>query len=112
MWAGGRTWAKVEYWKGTPESILERWAIHEEWVLTAKNTVPVHSLRYEDLCVDPAGQLKEVFGYLALAMPAEATTAVDAQTEREADRKHASFQLPRCRRAERIMELFGYDPSP
>lgn len=111
MVTAGRKWAKVGYWNGTPESILERWAIHEEWVLAAKDVAPVHSLRYEDLCADPVGQLGRVFGFLGLAMPPEMTTAVDTQTERGADGKHASFQLPRCRRAEQIMELCGYNPS-
>lgn len=111
MVAGGRTWSKVEYWKDTPESIFERWAIHEEWVLAAKETVPVHSLRYEDLCTDPVGQLGKVFEFLGLTMPAAAATVIDSQTKRGADDKHISFQLPRHRRAERIMELFGYCPS-
>jgi len=111
MVAAGETWAKVGYWKGTPESILERWAIHEEWVLAAKDVAPVHSLRYEDLCADPAGQLGKVFEFLGLAMPSEATTGVEARTERGTDRKHDSFQLPRCKRAERVMDLFGYELS-
>jgi hypothetical protein len=109
--ATGNTWAKVEYWKGTPESVLERWATHEEWVLAAKETLPVHSLRYEDLCADPASQLERVFGFLGLKMPANAATLVEAHTKRGTEQKHASFPLPRCSRAERIMELFGYDPT-
>jgi Sulfotransferase family len=111
MVTGGRTWAKIEYWKGSPETILERWAIHEEWVLAAKDLVPVHSLRYEDLCADPASHIEKVFGFLGLTMPSKAMKVVDTQTKRGTDSKHTSFQLPRCRRAEQIMEVFGYNPS-
>ena len=112
MVAAGGNWANpVQYWKGSVESILERWAIHEEWVLAAKATDPVHSLRYEDLCADPPGELGKVFGFLGLTMPVEAAPVVDAHTDRDADRKHSSFELPRSTRAERIMELFGYEPS-
>jgi hypothetical protein len=112
MLAGGRTWAKVDYWTGSPESILERWAIHEEWVLAAKDAVPVHSLRHEDLCADPAGEIERVFEFLGLAMPAEAASVIESQTEPGQERKHGSFQLPRSTRAERIMELYGYELSP
>jgi hypothetical protein len=109
MVAQGGMWAYVEYWKGTPASILRRWAIHEEWALAVKDTAPVHSLRYEDLCANPIGEMGKVFGFLELTIPAEATSVIDAETKREANRKHTSFPLPRCRRAERIMESFGYN---
>ena len=73
MSKAAKEWGKIgpSYWKGTPHAILERWAIHEEWVLQAKstNTSQIYTLRLEDLCADPIGETTKLFRFLDLESP-------------------------------------------
>jgi hypothetical protein len=113
MVAAGRTRAKVEYWKAPPDVILERWAIHEEWVLAVKaQGAPVFSLRFEDLCANPAAGMAQVFEFLGLTLPQEITTDLQGLTRQDENRKHESFRLPCSERAEKVMEHYGYRRAP
>jgi hypothetical protein len=107
----GRTWAKVAYWRdGSPAEILERWAIHEEWVLALRDRgdIPVFSLRFEDLGADPVAQMAELFAFLGLAMPPGLASAIRAATRADTNQKHAAFPLPASPRARAVMDRYGY----
>jgi hypothetical protein len=101
-----------EYWKGTPAQILERWAVHEEWVLEAKSWGGgrVHSLRMEDLCEEPVRRMREVFEHLEVDVPENMDDTIRASVRRDPNEKYRSFSLPALPAAERIMRLYHYTP--
>jgi hypothetical protein len=112
MVGAGRTWAQVEYWRQPPDFVLERWAIHEEWVLAAKaQGAPVVSLRFEDLCANPAAKMAQVCEFLGLGLPQEIIPTIQGQTRPDENRKHESFRLPRSEQVEKVMEHYGYRPD-
>jgi hypothetical protein len=109
MVSAGRTWSRVEYWKESPEVILRRWAIHEEWVLAAQTQgVPFFSLRFEDLCANPSATMAVLFEFLGLCVPEGIMASIEAQTRQAENRKHECFMLPRSEHAETIMRHYGY----
>ncbi len=111
MAKAAKTWKVVpEYWKGTPEDLLERWAIQEEWVLAAKSEpgAMIHTLRMEDLCQRPVDEMAAVFTFLDLEMPDGAPKRIARFIDPDPGRKHQSFTLPTSPRASQIMELYGY----
>jgi hypothetical protein len=76
-----QTWAMVAYWsRGSTTSLLERWAVHEEWVLAIKARHPVLTVRFEDLTASPATEMRRVFTYLGLPWSATLAAAVKALT--------------------------------
>jgi hypothetical protein len=99
-----------QYWKTTPQHILERWAIHEEWVLQAKSleTSPIHTLRLEDLCKEPVQTMAELFDFLEVETPPGITEPIRELTNPIPNRKYESFSLPILPRAARIMQCYSY----
>lgn len=75
-----KSWGGIapQYWEKTPQDILERWAIHEEWVLQAKalGAHPIYTLRLEDLCQEPSKKTAELFNFLELEMPTGITDQI------------------------------------
>jgi hypothetical protein len=113
MIEASKTWNKEsvpDYWKGTPQQILERWAIHEEWVLQIKSNLPnkVHTIRLEDLAEDPVRVLSGTFGFLGLDLPPDTEELYSAWVWKKPNQRHQSFDLPISDRAYRIMEIYGY----
>lgn len=107
-----RRWAeKPEYFKGLPEQILEQWAVHEEWVLEAKQS-EAHSIltvRLEDLWADSVGTMSGVLNFLDLKMTdAFAELIPQLVYPKDPNLKYSSFPLPEVPRARRIMELYSY----
>jgi len=108
MAAAGAGWGRVQYWQGSIETILERWAIHEGWVLQAKKNSPVMTVRFEDLTEKPSQVMSEVFDFLGLTLDAATADEMMGSTEAGANEKYNDAELPRLERAERIMKLYGY----
>lgn len=107
-----RTWNRgvPQYWRQLPEDVLERWVIHEEWVLQAKSleTSPIHTLRLEDLCEEPVKKMAELFDFLELETPPGIAESICQLTNPTPNRKYESFNLPISPRAARIMQCYGY----
>jgi hypothetical protein len=101
-------WAHVQYWQRSLSEILERWAIHEEWVLQAKKTSPVLTVRFEDLIQRPREIMSDMFKFLDLTLSAEVAEAIARSTSSDANEKYEGVELPRLERAEAIMKLYGY----
>jgi|GEM_PF-1058388 len=100
-----------DYFRGTVEEVLERWAIHEEWVLRMKETDAgaIFTVRLEDLWREPHAIAGRLLDFLEL----ETTDDFAAQIPqlihpRDPNEKYASFALPEVARASRIMEIYGY----
>lgn len=111
MEEAGKEWARVAYWKSSPAEILRRWAIHEDWVLTAKaeEGIPVCSLRFEDLCDKPVDTMKDVFNFLDIDMFPEIAETVRNKTSPNPNQKYASYVLPPCPEADHVMDVYGYE---
>ena len=110
MVEAGKEWARVAYWKLSPTEILRRWAINEEWVLGARSEGhPVYTLRFEDLCEKPFESMRTVFDFLDLEMSPEIAEATVKNTSQNPNRKYASFVLPPCTEADKIMSIYGYE---
>jgi hypothetical protein len=110
MVEAGKEWAQVAYWKSSPAEILRRWAIHEEWVLEARSEGhKVCTLRFEDLCEKPFETMKEVFTFLDLEMSPEIAEMVVKNTSPNPNRKYASYILPPCPEADKVMSIYGYE---
>jgi hypothetical protein len=113
MVEAAKTWGShsvPEYWKEASQQILERWAMHEEWVLQVKSRLPnkVHTLRLEDLAEDPVRTMSEVFGFLELDPPSDTEELITDWARRNPNERHQSFDLPISPRAHRIMQSYGY----
>lgn len=107
-----RRWSeKPEYFNGLAEQILEQWAMHEEWVLQAKEreASPILTVRFEDLWSEPVETMSGVLSFLDLEMT-DAFTGLIKQIiyPKDPNIKYASFPLPNLPRAQRIMELYSY----
>lgn len=103
-----------EYFKGTAETILEQWALHEEYALQAKAQEPqaIMTLRLEDLCADPLATMSQVCDFLGLELTDEVVSSIPLLVHyRDPNRKYRSFALPDVPRARRIMELYSYERS-
>lgn len=107
-----RVWDVMpDYFRGSAAQVLERWAIHEEWVLRMKEELgeSVLTLRLEDVWRDPMATADRLLAFLEL----EKTDDFAAQVpqllhRRDPNAKYASFVLPEVPRARRIMEIYGY----
>lgn len=109
-----RRWKVMpDYFRGTPEQILERWAATEEWALRMKEDgADIITVRLEDLWRDPFAVAARILGFLDL----EATDDFTAQIPnlihpRDPNEKYASFALPEVPSAVRMMKLRGYAPG-
>jgi len=62
---GGYIWGKM-----TLEEVVERWTMHEKWVLELKQKYPtcVLDVRYEDLCKDIKSELINIFNFLNVSL--------------------------------------------
>jgi hypothetical protein len=112
MMDAAKNWnVKPKYFDGTAEQILEQWAIHEEWVLQAKEheSSPILTVRLEDLWADPFATTSRILSFLDLEMTAVIAESIPKLVyERDPNQKYASFALPDLPRANRIMEIYGY----
>lgn len=102
MLAAGRSWAKVDYWRGGAAQILARWVQHEQWAQEASRLGHVIDVRFEDLVADPA-VLQRLFGWLDVP-PVEA--ACEPRTDW--NDKYAELQINFSTDAKRIMDHYGY----
>lgn len=100
-----------DYFRGTVEQVLDRWAMNEEWVVRMKESNPgaIFTVRLEDLWREP----HEIAGRLLTFLDLETTDEFAAQIPqlihpRDPNEKYASFALPDVPRARRIMEIYGY----
>jgi sulfotransferase family protein len=102
-----------EYWKNEPREIMERWAIHEDWVLRAKSQgrETIHTLRHEDLCREPVEKMAEIFKFLEVDTPGNIRDLLRGSIEPDPNDKYDSFNVPVSKRAARIMKIYGYRPD-
>ena len=112
MIKAAKTWPQggPKYWNKTPQDILDRWAIHEEWVLQSKSqeNSPIHTLRFEDLCKEPVKNMAHVFEFLGMSMSRKIADQISVLVNTDPNRKYESCQLPILTRASRIMKIYGY----
>jgi hypothetical protein len=106
-----KNWPVVpEFWKKSPEFILDRWALHEDWVLQAKATEksPIHTLRFEDLCMHPVETMEKVFAFFDLNLPGTAADRLRKDVQPNPNQKYDSFSLPHSNHARKIMDIYQY----
>ena len=100
-----------DYFRGSVEEILERWAINEEWVLRMKeeNADAIFTVRLENLWREPRAIAGRLLDFLDL-QPTNEFDALIPQLihPRDPNEKYASFALPEVPRASRVMEIYGY----
>lgn len=110
-----RTWNETpEYFKGLTEQILEQWAIHEEWVLEAKQREDsaILTVKLEELWSDPIKIMTGVLDFLGLKMTdGFAGLVKQIVYPKDPNLKYASFPLPDVPRARQIMEIYGYSEA-
>ena len=124
MMDAAETWggqSVPQYWRETPQQILETWATHEEWVLQVKGRLPdkVHTVRLEDLAEDPVRTMSEALNFLDLDVPSGTFHArggdfrfeelISSWTWKHPNRRHKSFDLAVSPRVHRIMQRYGYE---
>jgi LPS sulfotransferase NodH len=100
-----------DYFRGTVEQVLERWAINEEWVLRMKETDAdaIFTVRLEDLWREPHAIADRLLDFLELDPTDDFVTQIPQLIHpRDPNEKYASFALPEVPRASRIMEIYGY----
>lgn len=103
-----------DYFRGSVEEILERWAIHEEWVLRMKeeNADAIFTVRLDDLWREPRAIAGRLLDFLDLQPTDEFEYLIPQLIHpRDPNEKYASFALPEVPRASRIMEIYGYGAS-
>jgi LPS sulfotransferase NodH len=110
-----RRWEVMpHYFRGTVEEVLERWAIHEEWVLRMKEDLgdAIFTVRLEDLWREPHAVADRLLDFLDLEPSDELAAQIPQLIHlRDPNEKYASFALPDVPRARRIMEIYGYEPG-
>jgi hypothetical protein len=101
------------YWRSSADEILERWTIHEEWVLDARHVdlMPVHTLRLEDLAREPVETFRGVLAFLGLKMSSDIEDTLKQNVSPAPNEKYRGRQLQFSERARRVMELYGYFDS-
>ncbi|HEX5725700.1 MAG TPA: sulfotransferase [Longimicrobiaceae bacterium] len=100
-----------DYFWGTAEEVLERWAINEEWVLRMKESIPdaIFTVRLEDLWRESHAIADRLLDFLGLETSDEFAAQIPQLIHpRDPNEKYASFALPEVPRASRIMEIYGY----
>jgi hypothetical protein len=111
--AAARTWPVVpEYWKGSTSEILDRWRIHEQWVLELKELTPnrVHTVRLEDVSVDPREEISKLFTFLRLESPHELIERLASFVYSSPNAKYSSNGADATLEVHHIMETYGYKP--
>jgi len=111
MMAAANTWSAgvPDYWRLGPEQILQRWTIHEQWAIDAKEEgLPVHSLRFEDLVSDPQDSMHAIFDFLKLnSREANLTEELDRiETNPNRNYTHILENIPAATLS--IMAKYGY----
>jgi hypothetical protein len=101
------------YWHESPAAILKRWAIHEEWVLQARESksIPLLSLKFEELCQEPVEQMRQVFNFLGLDMPGRIARMIAHEVRRNPNKKYDSPAIPEISLARKIIEFYCYAPK-
>ncbi|MCP4695068.1 MAG: PqqD family peptide modification chaperone [Desulfobacterales bacterium] len=97
-------------WSKTPDELLERWAVHEEWALAAGTSGggPTRTLRLEDLRADPTRRMAELFDFLELETPRGIEAPIRDFVEPDPNRKRAPLPPPASPRVNRLMKIHGY----
>lgn len=106
-----KNWPVVpEFWKRGPDEILERWAVHEQWVLQAKASeeVPILTIKFEELCENPVEGMEEIFNFLDLTLPGSIADRIRKDVHPNPNLKYETAPLPASARAAEIMEVYGY----
>jgi hypothetical protein len=106
-----RTWPIVPaFWKGSAVEVLSRWCTHEEWILRLKEIEPrrVHSLRLEDLCLQPLAEMDRLFSFLEIECPSEIRERYANYTYGNPNERHGAFVLPRTSVADRLLRMYHY----
>ena len=99
-----------DYWKKDVSEVLDRWAIHEEWVLRAKSIIGarLQSFRLEDLCKEPIVHIKNLFRFLEVDGPEDFYNQLSRTVKPNPNIRYASFHLSISQRAKRIMKIYDY----
>ncbi|WP_326547579.1 sulfotransferase [Mycolicibacterium sp. ND9-15] len=98
-----------DFWLGlTREEKVERWAFHEQRVLSLRDRLPdrVHSLRYEDLCERTEEEVSRLFAFLQLSTSPDMLDEAVRQT-RTATRPPVVIEC--SAETSRIAGGYGYD---
>lgn len=107
-----REWDVVPaFWRDGADAILERWRIHEQWVLDARaaGRPPIHTVRYEDLLVDPVGHMERCCAFLDLPMSPLLRWRIRRLVQpANIDKTVAIEPGPRSAGIEDIMRRYGY----
>ena len=112
MVSAAQNWAEgvPDYWYQGREKIIQRWGIHEQWAIDARETdgLNVHTLKFEDLVCRPIDEMRKVFDFLELDSREADLSDQLAQIDPDPNRKYAnseSFTTPAIRE---IMLRYGY----
>jgi hypothetical protein len=109
MAAAGRSWGRVQHWRGVASAILERWVAHEKWVISAKaRGANIFTMRFEDLGAHPLCQVSQLFSFLGLNVPSEVAKAIISDTSADMNAKYEGFKLELSAEAKTIMDLYQY----
>ena len=111
MTLAAQTWGPVEYWRTSSfEQLLDRWAQHEEWVLSVKTdpSIDVHTVRFEDLCAAPAVQMQRILDFLELDVPGGLEDTVRAETRTHSLPEAGAIDCSAHPRVVAMMERYGY----
>ncbi len=98
------------FWTGSLNEILEHWTTHEEWVLDARHTdsMPVHSLRLEDLAAKPTDTFRSLLDFLELEMSPILESRVKEMVGTSPNEAYRNLRLEFSARDKRVMDLYGY----
>jgi hypothetical protein len=115
MQEAARTWPITpNYWKDESAEIVERWRIHEEWVLELKALLPgrVHTIRLEDLCATPVDEMSKAITLLELETSRTLLERIATFVYSAPNAKYAGWSAPPLAAAKRIMDIYGYTTDP
>lgn len=98
------------YWHAGRREILDRWTIHEEWVLDAKRVdmMPVHSLKLEDLALAPVDTFRRVLEFLGLEMSSRMEDVLKQNVSPSPNEPYRGLQLEFSARDRQVMAHYGY----
>lgn len=98
------------YWHGSRRELVERWAVHEEWVLRARSseTSPIHTVRLEDLCREPVRKMTDIFNFLDVETPGGVSDPIRELVAPAPNRKYEPLRTPTSTGVKRIMRIHGY----
>ena len=110
--AAAETWAPVPYWRyGTAKTLLDRWVIHEQWVLQmkAQQSIAIVTVRFEDLCKNAANELDRICDLLGLEMTPQMASSATAMTRSTANKAATVNELGMPDHARALLERYGYE---